>query len=383
MFAVIRSRAAGLRAALGAIAVGVLVAFAARGALASEPVSAHHPWPSESAVARPHLEAPAVPQPREIRLPNQPASQLLFTSKELTVPPRVRLIVFAPHPDDETLAAGGLIQRVLGSGGAVRVVFVTNGDGYVDGVRREVQRIHTSTLDFIEYGRRRHDEALRALHHFGIPPSDGIFLGFPDDGIDDLWAGHWSPQRPYTSPYTRSDRPPYKDSLSQHVEYAGADLESEIERTLRDFAPEWVLMPDPRDRHPDHCTTGVFVLDALRRLRQERSAPFDRTQVFTYLVHYPDYPASSAWVREIAGAGVGGSLTAGRVLSAAHWLHLALTSTELAGKRNAVAEYHSQIQVMNPFLKQFLRTFELFGQLDATQVTGVADEYAARFHRPR
>jgi len=382
MFTVIGARAAGLRAARSTILLAVLCAANAGMARASEPDSVRHAWP-ENSVGRPHLEPPAASQPREIRLPNHPASQLLFASKELTVAPHVRVLLFAPHPDDETLAAGGLIQRVLANGGDVRVVFVTNGDGYVDGVRREVRRFETSTVDFIEYGKRRHDEALRALHHFGIQPGNGIFLGFPDDGIDDLWAGHWSPQRPYMSPYTRSDRPPYKDSLSRKVEYAGAELEAEIERTLRDFTPDWVVMPDPRDRHPDHCSTGVFVLDALRRLRQERLAPFARTQVFTYLVHYPDYPASPAWVREIAGAGVGGSPTASRALSAAQWLHVALTPAELAGKRHAMTEYHSQVQVMNPFLTQFLRSFELFGQLDAAQVADVAAEYAARFRRPR
>jgi LmbE family N-acetylglucosaminyl deacetylase len=29
------------------------------------------------------------------------------------VPPATRAVVVAPHPDDETLAAGGLIQRIL------------------------------------------------------------------------------------------------------------------------------------------------------------------------------------------------------------------------------------------------------------------------------
>ena len=32
-----------------------------------------------------------------------------------------RLLVIAPHPDDETLGAGGLIQRVLSAHGTVRV----------------------------------------------------------------------------------------------------------------------------------------------------------------------------------------------------------------------------------------------------------------------
>ena len=48
-----------------------------------------------------------------------------------------RLLVIAPHPDDETLGAGGLIQRVLERGGTVRVVLVTAGDGYVEAVVHE------------------------------------------------------------------------------------------------------------------------------------------------------------------------------------------------------------------------------------------------------
>jgi LmbE family N-acetylglucosaminyl deacetylase len=264
----------------------------------------------------------------------------------------------------------------------VRVVFVTNGDGYVDGVRRGVNRPHASRADFLEYGELRHGEALRALHDLGLQEADGVFLGFPDDGIDDLWAGHWSTRKPYTSPYTRFDRPPYKESFSRRVEYAGTDLEREIIATLHDFNPDWVLLPDPRDRHPDHCSTGVFVLAALRKLRQVNDAASTHAQVFTYLVHYPDYPASPAWMKEIQGAGVGGSLTASRELSAIHWLNLPLTPGELARKRQAMVEYRSQIQVMNPFLEQFLRSSELFGQLDAEQIMAVPHEYAARFKRP-
>lgn len=337
-------------------------------------------WPTP-AVVWPRLEAPPIPQPRQIHVPSTVASQLLWANKEMQVSGPVRLMVFAPHPDDETLAAGGLIQRVLAQKGQVRVVFVTNGDGYVDGVRSEMRSKRTSTTDFIEYGERRHHEALRALHALGLRSSDGIFLGFPDDGIDDLWAGHWSPRKPYTSPYTRFDHPVYKESLSQQVEYAGSDLEGEITRILREFSPDWLLVPDPRDRHPDHCTTGVFVLDVLRKLQQAGAEPFLHVQLLTFLVHYPDYPASVAWVKEIAGAGVGGSSAAGRVLSGAHWMHLQLTPTELAVKRQTMSEYRSQIHVMDPFLKQFMLPFELYGGLDATQIRAVPQAYAARFRR--
>lgn len=364
---------------LGVASTLLLMTASPAVAAASEPAAAAHPWPRD--VVRPHLEAPPVPQPRQIHVPNTAASQLLWSNKEIQVSAPIRLMVFAPHPDDETLAAAGLIQRVLANKGQVRIVFITNGDGYVDGVRTGVHRTRTSKADFIEYGERRHSEGVQALRALGLDRGDGIFLGFPDDGIDDLWAGHWSARNPYTSPYTRFDHPFYKESLNRRVEYVGTDLEWEIGRILRSFSPDWVLVPDPRDRHPDHCTTGVFVLDALRKLRQSEQA-FARVQVLTFLVHYPDYPASPAWIREIAGAGVGGSSTAGKVLSAAQWAHLQLTPTELATKRQALSAYQSQIQVMDPFLKQFLLPFELFGELDAAQIRTVPREYAARFHRP-
>ncbi len=365
-------------ASIGVIALTMLLPGPHR-AGASESGAA--PQPSlNGVVVRPHLDTQTNPTPPQIHLPNAHTARLL-TSQELEVPPHLRLLVFAPHPDDETLAAAGLIQRVLATGGQVRVVFVTNGDGYVDGVRREVRRTHTSKADFIQYGELRHQEALQALTRLGVNGDNGLFLGFPDDGIDDLWAGHWSTRKPYTSPYTRFDRPEYKESLSRQVEYAGSDLDNEITRTLRDFRPDWVLLPDPRDRHPDHCTTGVFVLDALRQLRAVGDSHFKHTQALTYLVHYPDYPASPSWVREIAGAGVGGSSTAGRVLSAARWFNLPLAAGELARKREAMGEYQSQVLVMQPFLRQFLGSSELFGQLDAAQVETVPHEYALRFRR--
>ena len=368
-----------LRAALVG-AVIVLALLSGRHSARGSELGGHAQPSLDGSVVRPHIDIQANPPVPQIHLPNANTDRLL-TSQELAVPPHLRLLVFAPHPDDETLAAGGLIQRVLASDGQVRVVFVTNGDGYVDGVRREVRRMHTSTTDFIQYGERRHTEALQALTRLGVAMTNGVFLGFPDDGIDDLWAGHWLTQKPYTSPYTRFDRPAYKESLSQHVRYAGTNLEIEITRTLRDFRPDWVLLPDPRDRHPDHCTTGVFVLEALRHLRTGAGSQFGHTQALTYLVHYPDYPASRTWVREIAGAGVGGSPTAGRVLSAARWLNLPLTASELARKRQALGEYASQVLVMRPFLEQFLVSSELFGQLDAAQVETVPRDYALRFRR--
>jgi hypothetical protein len=43
--------------------------------------------------------------------------------------PNERILIIAPHPDDEVLACGGLIQQALALGDSVWVVYVTAGDG--------------------------------------------------------------------------------------------------------------------------------------------------------------------------------------------------------------------------------------------------------------
>ncbi len=40
-----------------------------------------------------------------------------------------RILIFAPHPDDELLGNGGLIQDAKNRGDEVIVVLMTNGDG--------------------------------------------------------------------------------------------------------------------------------------------------------------------------------------------------------------------------------------------------------------
>jgi LmbE family N-acetylglucosaminyl deacetylase len=52
------------------------------------------------------------------------------------VPAGSRLVVVAPHPDDEVLMCGGLLQMQAAAGGEVLVVAVTDGEGSHPGSRR-------------------------------------------------------------------------------------------------------------------------------------------------------------------------------------------------------------------------------------------------------
>src|SRR6476646_4479916 len=67
----------------------------------------------------------------------EPVQTSATVNRSLTVGADTRMLVFAPHPDDEVLAAGGLIQQVREGGGTVHVVYLTSGDSYTDSVRLE------------------------------------------------------------------------------------------------------------------------------------------------------------------------------------------------------------------------------------------------------
>src|SRR5262245_9081213 len=88
----------------------------------------------------------------------------------------LRVLVLAPHPDDETLATGGLLQRAIGVGGAVRVVFVTDGENNPWPQRALERRWSIGTGGRARWGARRRAETLAALGRLRVPPSSAVFL---------------------------------------------------------------------------------------------------------------------------------------------------------------------------------------------------------------
>src|SRR5688572_25381912 len=99
-------------------------------------------------------------------------------AETLVVPPNVRLLVVAPHPDDESLGAGGLMQRTLAAGGRVHVLFLTNGDGYPEAVEVATGHREPSASDYRGFGELRRAEALVALERYRVLPLSVTFLGF-------------------------------------------------------------------------------------------------------------------------------------------------------------------------------------------------------------
>ena len=93
-----------------------------------------------------------------------------------------RVLVLAPHPDDEVIATGGIIQQALKEKLPVHVVFYTYGDN--NEWAFTVYRGHPVFMPRAMRGMGlvRHGEALKADAVLGLAPADLTFLGYPDFG---------------------------------------------------------------------------------------------------------------------------------------------------------------------------------------------------------
>jgi LmbE family N-acetylglucosaminyl deacetylase len=265
----------------------------------------------------------------------------------------MRLLVVAPHPDDEVIGAGGLIQRVIANGGSVHVVLLTSGDGFAEAVETVEGIKHPKSSDYRHYGTMREQETLAALRGLGVLERHVTFLGFPDEGLCLLASTYLSAKR-FASPYTDRISPPLTEQVIRGVRYRGIDVRRELARVISDFAPTVIAMPHQDDDHPDHCASHIFAKEGLAELQRRRRVLL-RTRVLYYLVHYEQWPLSS-------DAGTGSTLYKPMdfPLTDGHWSSLRLTAAEIEGKKRALATYTSQVRAIGRFLLAFGRNNELF-----------------------
>ena len=275
-----------------------------------------------------------------------------------------RVIVFAPHSDDETLGCGGMLATSIANGAQVRVALITNGDGFRIAVGRAYKTLRVTPRRCIGFAYKRQKETLRALAKLGVENKQVTFLGYPDRGIDRLWSKYWDPSHLYTSRATRSDHSPYVNSLTPHTAYCGESLLSDIEKVIKAEKPTDVYVPHPCDNHPDHYATYCFVAAAIEQLRFEGDAK--GITVHTYLVHRGDWPTPRGYQPREPLAPPYGLARAGT-----QWSSLALSPDIAERKRRAIAQYKTQADVERSFLMSFARDNELFGNVPIRQVACV------------
>jgi len=278
-----------------------------------------------------------------------------------------RLLVVAPHCDDETISSGGLIREVLTRGGQVRVVIVTNGDGSFTGTMVEFRKLYPNMRDYVQAGSLRQQESLNAMQSLGVPAEDVIFLSYPDRGTLPLWEQFWDDSNPYRSPFTKLTQSPYARTYNPQAVYSGHSLLSDLHSILDDFQPDAVVAPHPNDAHPDHWVSGAFT--ALAVGIHERQT---RPRLLLYLVHRGAYPLPRGY---LPFAPLLPPLQL--VNSTCTWGKVTLADELVEQKGHAVELYKSQFSLLGSFLRSFVRQNELFCELVPHTAARLASDQAS------
>jgi N-acetyl-1-D-myo-inositol-2-amino-2-deoxy-alpha-D-glucopyranoside deacetylase len=150
---------------------------------------------------------------------------------------RDRLFIVCPHPDDETLGTGILIQEALDAGAAVRVLFLSNGERNPIPQFVEERRFAGARARQ-RWGARRRSEALQAIAVLGVDSSSVAFWELPDQGLDAL------------------------------VGDDGA-LERKLASTISEFRATIVVSPSIHDLHPDHRAAANLCAGALALMARD------------------------------------------------------------------------------------------------------------------
>ncbi len=266
--------------------------------------------------------------------------------------PADRILVVAPHPDDEALGAAGLIQRAAASGTDVRVVYLTHGDNNEVSSLFYFKKPIVTKTNLLRIGDLRESEGETAMQSLGVPDKKLIFLGYPDGGLLSIWRKRWGAARPHKNLLTEIDKVPYVDDPSYGSPYKGESIQKDLHRILSEYRPTHVFVTVPFDKHADHRAAYLFAQLALLDLDGKIPQP----ALFGYVIHARRWPRPRAYKPGNAlmppGLGVPGGES--------DWVRFSLTESEIAVKKAAITQYKSQMTYTKKFLLSFVRTNELF-----------------------
>jgi LmbE family N-acetylglucosaminyl deacetylase len=256
-----------------------------------------------------------------------------------------RVLIVAPHPDDETLCCAGVMQRVHQAGGQVSVVWLTSGDASRMTLLLIGHTLFASASEARAIGTRRMAEARAATALLGVAPSRQLFLGYPDRGLLPLLGAYRS--QAYTSGTTGAAAVPYADALAPGHPYTGQSLQEDFTQAVRQLGPTLILAPSPLDAHPDHRAAGVLAAAVSAQLGTVIPVRY-------WIVH-----GGEGWPSP-RGLSPGVPLTPAPLGAVLRPTPFVLSYAEEDRKLTALQTYVTQMQVLGPFLLAFVRTTELF-----------------------
>lgn len=264
-------------------------------------------------------------------------SQLPFYPPDFSAGPSMnagdRVLIVAPHPDDEVICNGGVIRYAVENHIPVKVVVVTDGND-----------TKTSPLT-------RHNETINGTKTLGLGEENVTFLGYKDGSLRNLLNDNWDPNNPFTAS-DGSKQIDYPYAFQKNATYCGASLAQNMETVITDFKPTIIIYPSGDDEQFDHQATSGFI----EYVTQETGYNGSK---YTYLLHLPpNWPSPRSYYPEYYL--VPPKQMVG-VENGPEWFVFNLTTLEQRFKEQSFQEYKTQI-VPSSYLLSFLRKNELFAK---------------------
>ena len=263
-----------------------------------------------------------------------------------------RVLILAPHPDDEAIACAGIIQQALKAGAKIRIVYLTNGDHNELAFIVYEKRITFRQGEFVYMGQVRQQESIKAMKFLGLSEKDMIFLGYPDYGTFNIFSQYWQAKKPFRDRLTRISNVPYKDNPSYGAAYQGESILSDLVKQILDYKPDKIFVSHPADVNVDHKSLYLFLQVALSDLEGKIPTP----KIYPYLVHCVGWPLPRYYHPELELYPPNKFID-----SEISWARANLSFGELDKKYQAILFYKSQTQSSAFYLFSFARENELFG----------------------
>ena len=209
-----------------------------------------------------------------------------------------KVMVFSPHPDDETIACGGYIAESVQREAEVTIVLVT------DGNKRSLKDL-------------RYSEFKTATSVLGVPTNNLIFLNYPDGKL---------------------------------AQQSQAELEKIFQNQIDSYHPDIVLYPHPGDTHQDHATISKIIEKILEQSPNKKIA-------YKYLVHHHLYPRPKKYAPDLYTLP-----PISLISFDGGWERLMLSEETENLKQRALKSYKSQLKnpLLKNLLESSIRKNELF-----------------------
>ena len=240
-----------------------------------------------------------------------------------------KILIVAPHPDDESLGCAGIIKRAINNGDDVKIIIVFDGAAYGNAMVR-------------------YRETVAAMKLLGLSSSNIIFLGFPDGKGLELWNNRMT-----SFPGGR-----YKFALHERTDFNWYLLISDLKTVLYGFDPTRIYSPSEYDEHGDHQVTAK----AIKNILAEAGSSLHWKMLYSYLIHwethYHSWPENDmSWSAALLNSDLKSTLHEIGEPDTEVFLPTGFTYTD---KLQVIKKYTSQLGGTDLVLTKFAKTSEIF-----------------------